>query len=145
MRLDDLQAQRDPAALSIGHRFVAALAVRDAPALLAMFGQEVDFRGLTPGRAWEAQTATAAVEEVILGQWFEPSDVIEKVEAVETGTVGDRHRLGYRLLGTNSDGHFIVEQQAFFDLSQGKITWMRVLCSGFRSVPSTEPLPEAGG
>jgi hypothetical protein len=25
-----------------------------------------------------------------------------------------------------------VEQQAFLDLTDGKITWMRILCSGYR-------------
>jgi hypothetical protein len=137
MRIDDLEANTPATASILGQRFAAALAARDVPALRAMFAEEVDFRGLTPGRVWEARTAAAAVEEVILGKWFEPGDVIERVEAVETGTVGDRHRLGYRLRITNPDGQFIVEQQAFCDLTEGKITWMRVLCSGFRSVAST--------
>ena len=32
---------------------------------------------------------------------------------------------------SNADGCFTVEQQAFLDLTDGKITWLRVLCSGF--------------
>jgi hypothetical protein len=122
------------AARNLGHRFVTALAAKDAAALLEMFDDEVDFRGLTPGRAWDASTGSALVNDVILGKWFEPTDIIERVETLETGLVGDRCRLGYRLLLTNPDGRFVVEQQAFFDLMDGKITWLRVLCSGFRPV-----------
>ncbi len=74
------------------------------------------------------------VNDVILGKWFGPGDVIERVEAVETGMVGDRCRLGYRLQVATGAGRFVVEQQAFFDITGNKITWLRVLCSGFRPV-----------
>jgi hypothetical protein len=131
MRVDSPAAVSAAAARGIGHRFVAALAAKDAATLTALFGAQADFRGLTPGRLWEARTP-GEVTEVILGAWFEPSDVIDRVEGVETGVVGDRYRLGYRLAVRNPDGRFTVEQQAFFEISDGKITWMRVLCSGFR-------------
>jgi hypothetical protein len=36
----------------------------------------------------------------------------------------------------NAGGTFTVEQQAYCDLAHGKITWLRVLCSGF--VPAAE-------
>lgn len=134
MRVDDLEEVAAAVTRSFGGRFVAALAAKDAAALLALFADEVDFRGLTPGRSWEAQTGAAAVDDVILGKWFEPSDTIERVETVETGMVGDRHSLGYRLHLANADGGFVVEQHAFYDITDGRVTWMRVLCSGFRPV-----------
>ena len=135
MRVDDLEEMTAAAAVpDLGRRFVAALAAKDAVALRAMFASEVDFRGLTPGRSWEARTAAAVVDDVILGSWFEPGDTIERVEAAETGTVGDRHSLGYRLAVSNADGWFAVEQRAFYDLTGGQISWMRVLCSGFHPV-----------
>jgi hypothetical protein len=37
----------------------------------------------------------------------------------------------YRLRVENAGGTFTVEQQAFCDLTDSKITWLRVLCSGF--------------
>jgi hypothetical protein len=76
---------------------------------------------------------------VILGAWFEPGDVIDKIESVQAGQVGSRTRIGYRLHVTNASGSYTVEQQAFLDLTEGKITWLRVLCSGF--VPSPQPVP----
>jgi MFS family permease len=55
---------------------------------------------------------------------------------VETAMVGARCRLGYRLRGVSPDGRFVVEQRAFFEVADGKITWLRVLCSGFQ--PASE-------
>lgn len=133
MRVDDLEEMTTTAAApDLGRGFVAALAAKDPARLRAMFAGAVDFRGLTPGRSWEARTAAAVVDEVIFGAWFEPGDIIERVESAETGAVGDRHSLGYRLVVSNSAGQFAVEQRAFYDLTDGQITWMRVLCSGFR-------------
>jgi hypothetical protein len=136
MRVDDLENFPTPAARSLGHRFVAALAAKDTAALLAMLDAEVDFRAMTPSRVWEARTAAEVINDVIFGKWFGPGDAIEQVEAVETAMVGDRGRLGYRLQVTNDDGRLVVEQQAFFDITGNKITWLRVLCSGFRPVAS---------
>ena len=134
MHVDGLAEVPAAAAGSFGHRFVTALAARDAATLLALFDDEADFQAMTPGRVWEARTPAGVIDDVILGKWFGPSDVIERVEAVDTGIVGDRYRLGYRLQVTNPDGRFVVEQQAFLDIAAGKITWMRVLCSGYRPV-----------
>jgi hypothetical protein len=84
------------------------------------------------GAADVGEPPSAVADDVILGTWFGPGDAIERVEKVETGVVGDRFRLGYRLRVTNADGRFLVEQQAFLDVTAGRITWLRVLCSGFR-------------
>lgn len=136
MRVDDLEDVTARSTPDLGHRFVAALAAKDAARLLAMFAREVDFHALTPGRSWEARTGAAVVRDVILGKWFEPSDVIEQAEVVQTGMVGDRHSLSYRLLVSNGDGRFAVGQHVFYDITDGRITRIRVLCSGFRRVTS---------
>lgn len=120
------------AAEDLGRQFAAAFAARNAAALRVLFSDEVSFRGLTPGRAWQADTAAELIDGVLLGCWLEPSDAIDQVEAVETAMVGARCRLGYRLRGVNPDGRFVVEQQAFFEVADGMITWLRMLCSGFQ-------------
>jgi hypothetical protein len=97
----------------------------------ALLDPEVDFRGLTPGRAWEATGAEQVVAEV-MRQWFEDSDHVDELVAVETDEFADRQRIAYRLRGHNGDGPFVVEQQAYFTERDGRIVWMRVLCSGFR-------------
>jgi len=132
MRTDDHPAVDGKAPASdLARRFTAALAARDAAALRSLFGSEVDFRALTPGRVWEAPTPDAVIDDVILGSWFEPGDVIKQIESVQAGHVSSRIRIGYRLRVENADGTFTVEQQAYLDLTGGKITWLRVLCSGF--------------
>jgi hypothetical protein len=123
----------------LARRFTAALAAKDGAALRSLFGSELDFRGLIPGQLWEAATPDALVNDVILGTWFEPGDVIDRIESVQAGQVGSRTRIGYLLRVTNASGSFTVEQQAYLDLTDGKITWLRVLCSGF--IPSPEPVP----
>jgi hypothetical protein len=72
---------------------------------------EVDFRGMTPRRVWEASDPATIVSE-ILRQWFEDSDEIETLDKLETDAFADTERVGYRR----------------------RIGWMRVVCSGFRPV-----------
>jgi hypothetical protein len=55
----------------------------------------------------------------------------------EHGEVGTRTRIGYRLRVQNLAGTFTFEQQAYCDLTDSKITWLRVLCSGFIPVAET--------
>jgi hypothetical protein len=115
----------------IGDRFANAVAKKDGPALLDLLDPELDFRALTPGRFWEASSAEALVDEVIFGAWFEADDHIDALEDVQIGAVADRDRVGYRLRITNADGVFLVEQQAYFDVENDRINWLRILCSGY--------------
>jgi len=91
---------------------------------------------MTPGRCWEANTATQVIEE-ILRSWFEDGDQIDELLQVDTSRVADRERVGYRLAVSNSEGSFLVEQQAYYETGDGSITWMRMLCSGFRPVAAS--------
>jgi len=120
----------------LGTSFAEALAAKDYDRIRELMHAEIDFRGLTPNRSWEARGPDAVVSE-ILTQWIEESDRIEQLLSVETEMVADRERVGYRLMIDNDDGRFVVEQQAYLGERDGKIGWMRVVCSGFR--PLTEP------
>lgn len=105
--------------------------------MLELLHPEVDFRGLTPSRFWEAGDPGAVVE-LLFGQWLEDTDHVEGLEAVESDSVADRERVGYRLSVSNPDGHFLVEQQAYLSTRDGKIDWMRVVCSGFRPAEAAD-------
>ena len=118
----------------IGERFARAIAEKNSSALLELLASEIDFRAMTPGRFWEAATAVEVVDGVIFGHWFEPTDRIETIEAIEQGTVVDRNRVSYRFRVSNADGAFVVEQQAYFGVEDDAITWLRVMCSGYRPV-----------
>lgn len=116
----------------LGERFARALAAKDREGLLSVLAPDVDFRGLTPNSPWEANSAEALVDDVLLGAWFEPSDEIDGLDAVDCDAMADRERVAYRLRVHNADGPFVVEQQAYFTAENGQISWLRVLCSGFR-------------
>ena len=115
----------------LGARFVEALAVKDAERLASVLHPEIDFRALTPNRFWEAHDRDAALE-IVLGDWFGPSDELEELVLVEVDSVSDREQLRFRLRGRNADGPFVVEQQAYISERDGSIGWMRVVCSGMR-------------
>jgi hypothetical protein len=123
----------------LGQRFARALAEKDRAGLLDLLDPHVDFRGLTPNQVWEADSAVQLVDDIILGAWFEDDDHIDALEDVQLGSVIDRHRVSYRLGAVTPDGPFVVEQQAYFDTSGDRITWLRILCSGFQAVDA--PLP----
>jgi hypothetical protein len=116
----------------VGARFARAVAAKDAATLLDVLSPDVDFRAMTPGRFWEASTSRTVVDDIVLGAWFEPTDHIDVLEWVEPGeSVGPRHRVGYRVRATNPGGTFVVEQQAYFELDNERISWLRVMCAGF--------------
>ena len=122
----------DPSA-SLGGSFATALAVKDFDRIRDLLHPEIDFRALTPRRVWEAEDP----ETVIGGaprQWFEDSDEIEELLHLEADAFADRERVGYRLRVHNPEGLFEVEQQCYIGERDGRIDWMRVVCSGYRPV-----------
>ncbi len=118
---------------TLGAEFAQALAAKDFERLQGMFDPEVDFRALTPRLFWDP----GGPEEIVAGvlrQWFEDTDEIEALEKLETDAFADRERIAYRFRVRNPEGLFLVEQQAYLSGDEGRIKWMRVLCSGFREI-----------
>ncbi len=120
--------------IPVGERFARAVAAKDTQTLLGLLDPQIDFRAMTPGRFWEESSASAVVDDVIFGHWFEPTDQIEAIEGIEHGMVVDRHRVGYRFRVTNANGTYTVEQQAYFGVHDDRISWLRIMCSGYRPV-----------
>ena len=118
---------------SLGVAFARALAAKDFARIKELVHPDVDFRGMTPNRTWEARDPDGLVAD-ILTEWFAETDEVETVDRIATDAVGDRTGLSYRFSGRNDGGPFVVEQQAYLTARDGRIDWMRVLCSGFRSV-----------
>ncbi|HVP02620.1 MAG TPA: hypothetical protein VMT10_08630 [Solirubrobacteraceae bacterium] len=118
---------------TLGTRFAQALARKDFDAVAGLLHPQVDFRAMTPRRTWEAADPQAVVMEV-LTRWFEDSDDIQELERVDQDAFADRERVGYRLRVRCPDGMYRVEQQAYLSELDGRIGWMRVLCSGYRPI-----------
>jgi hypothetical protein len=122
---------------TLGADFARALAAKDSSRMLDLMHPQIEFRAMTPGRSWEANDPESVVA-VFLGQWFEPADEIEALEQLESDTFADRQRVGYRFSISNPEGRFLVERQAYLSAGDGRIGWMRVLCSGYRPAASPE-------
>jgi hypothetical protein len=120
-----------PQQTTVGADFARAFAGRDTARMRELLHPDVDFRALTPNRFWEADGQDGVIE-VLFGSWLEATDHVQAVEGIEGDTVADRERVGYRFTVTNPDGRFLVEQQAYLSTREGRIDWMRVVCSGFR-------------
>jgi hypothetical protein len=119
--------------VTVAERFVAALARRDRTALLDLLTPQVDFRGMTPGRFWEATEATELVDQVLFS-WLEEQDEVTDVLSVDRDWMVDREHVSFRFAVSTPDGPHVVEQQAYLEIEDGRISWLRVMCSGFRRV-----------
>ncbi len=105
--------------------------MKEKAALRALLCPDGDFTAITPRKHWHAGSPDEVVE-IVFGSWFEDKDRIDAVERVDTDAFADRQRVGYRFSVTNPDGRFVVEQQAYLEVEDGRIGWMRLVCSGFR-------------
>lgn len=117
--------------LTLGAAFAEALAAKDFDRIAGLLHPEVDFRAVTPRKAWEAADAPTVVGEV-LSAWFDDSREIEELVHVEEDAFADRQRVGYRMRVRTPDGPHLVEQQAYIGERDGRIGFLRIACSGFR-------------
>lgn len=124
---------------ALGEKFAQALAAKDRATLRALLADRVDFKALTPGTHWDADSPGEVVDRIILGHWFERDDEIERLLHVATARMGDREHLAYRLQVRTGSARYLVEQQAYYSVADERIVWMRILCSGFRPIPAGDP------
>lgn len=122
-------------AATIGERFARALAAKDHAALRGLLADPVDFQALTPRRHWQATAPGDVVDEVILGTWFGAGDDIEALESLSSDRLPGREHVSYLLRVRNAAGEHLVEQQAYYNTEGERISWMRVLCSGYQRLP----------
>ncbi len=116
---------------SVTFGFVDAILARDLPRACSALHPDIDFRAMTPNRVWEAN-GPAGIEDV-LRAWFEhPERDVEHVDATEPASIEDTSRVGWRVYGSDNDGQFIYEQQAYLRENDGQVVWLRLICSGPR-------------
>ncbi len=127
---------------TLGEQFAHALAEKDEDRMRDVLHPDIDFRGLTPNRGSELAGRDAVIS-LFLGEWFEETDEIDRLVHLDSDSFADRQRVGYRFQVSCPDGTFIVEQQAYLAERDGRIGWMRVVCSGYRPSKSTAPVSAA--
>ena len=131
MDIGSATIRRVPQQTTVGADFARAFGEKDSARIRELLHPEIDFRGLTPNRFWEASNPDDVVE-ILFGDWLEDTDHVDGIEGIDADTVADRERVGYRFIVSNADGRFLVEQQAYLSTRDGQIDWIRVVCSGLR-------------
>lgn len=106
---------------------------RVAYGLRAVLAEHVDFAALTPGRHWTATDPAEVVDKIILGPWFGPGRRIVELCSVTTSQIGDCRHVGYQLRVHRDGTDQLVEQHAFYTARDGRIDWIRIVCSGYRT------------
>lgn len=116
----------------LGSAFARAVALKNREDVLKLLAADVDFRALTPGGPWQESTARGVLD-VLFGSWFTDSDEITALLGVEVGEpVEDTHHVSYRLALRTPEGDHTAEQQVYYRSDGQRITYLRILCSGFR-------------
>jgi hypothetical protein len=116
----------------LGTRFAEAIAAKDEDGLTALLTPDVDFRALTPRKFWEGSTP-ADVLDAVFGNWFKEQDrITELVDVTPGAPVEDTEQVGYRFAITNPEGPHTVEQQAYYRAEGDRISYLRIVCSGYR-------------
>ena len=114
---------------AVGQRLVEAIAAQDVAAIATCFADETEFRALIPPGFRER---TGALETAsLIGAWFADSTELDLVES-NTEEVGDRVHIAYRFEGVEEGEPYVVEQQLYGNVQDGKIAHADLLCSGFR-------------
>ncbi len=117
--------------MTAGQEWARAIAARDHDAIRAVLSPEIDFMALTPRKSWEASDPEAVLE-IVLDTWFTEQDRIDSHDAADGDPVEDTDQVSYRFAITNEDGPHTVEQQAYYRTEGDRISYLRVMCSGYR-------------
>lgn len=120
---------------SVAEIFLEALAVQDFSRVASVFSDDVHLRALLPGglHEWEGR----AKLEATFARWFGDTEAFEVVDT-EVGVIGPRLCLRWRVrlqaerLGP---GWWVVEQEAFGDFDEGRLSGLSLLCSGYFAEP----------
>ena len=108
-------------------RFVAALGARDFDGVEALLAPDVRFRALVPRALREHDNAADTAGRFPL--WFGEPEVFEVLDST-VGEVSGRIHVAYRFRVLDEEGWQVVEQQAYLDAPEGRITDISIVCSG---------------
>jgi hypothetical protein len=143
---------------ALGHGFVEALVAADFDGMRALLHPEIRFRGLSPHKFLKPSPAdpVGGVIRAFRLWFYEGADGRfegDHPEELISCTVapfgpGGRHKLSFQVRSRSremaaayrrygiadvpDDVDWLVEQEAYYDVIDGKIGWMIVLCGGYQ-------------
>jgi hypothetical protein len=112
-----------------GVALIDALRRADLTGARAQLAETVHLRGLMPSQEVEAEGRDDVLGVLEHGL---VNPIIETIDVLATGAVGDRRSIVYRILwSTEEAGPHVCEQHAFYDVdADGRISWFHFLCAG---------------
>ena len=114
---------------AISEQLVAGIASQDSAAIAACFTDDAQFCALTP---FGLRERTGASEVgALIARWFGDSTELELVD-MRSDEVADRSHISYRFAGVEEGERYMVEQNLYCTVRDGKIERADLLCSGFR-------------
>jgi TusA-related sulfurtransferase len=117
-----------------GVELINALAARDRSALLGLLAEDVRLRAVLPSKQLDLVGAGPVVDKMT--GWFADSPELVPL-ASNVDLVGDVLYAGYRFAMRGGPVEEVVEQHAYLAVDGGRITHVRLVCSGFR--PAAPP------
>jgi hypothetical protein len=116
-----------------GAKFIRALAARDFTAAQATLAPDIQFKGHTPSMGFVERTDSEAVMS-LMREWYATAEALEDLD---TGRIGQRQHVGYRIRWKADEGPMVFEQQAYYDVDdRGQISRWQFVCSGDQPVTS---------
>jgi hypothetical protein len=119
--------------VALDERLASAIATRDRAAFRSLFTTPVRFWAVTPRRFWDAETPVE-VEDIVFGHWFPEGVAVSDVRMLERQPVAHSAALGYRMWVQTPVGPTVVEQVGYYQETEGRISDLRMVCSGFHRV-----------
>jgi len=119
---------------SVGARLAAAIAAQDAAAIEACFAPAARFRALVPPGLREREGAAEIA--ALFASWYGDATEIVLVESHE-GEVGDRVHVSFRFELVEGGMRYVVEQQLYTVVADGRFERANLLCSGWRPLPTS--------
>lgn len=122
--------------LALGEAWIELILERDFQRLEEICQPEVVTRLMTPGRVATLDNASMLIQH--MQQWFGEIEDIRKEQA-RVALLGEKLSVAFRLSGIENGEGFLVEQQLFCALRDGRINQVSLLCSGFQPLLVSKP------
>lgn len=112
-----------------GLRLVRAVQDGNFETLMEICTDEIVFTAATPGSTWKSKGKVDT--ENALNDLFPPEERVSEIVSLDCYPLPGRSRISYRIRGVKEEtGPFEYEHQAYYQVIDGKISNLRVLCSG---------------
>jgi hypothetical protein len=116
---------------NLGEKFIQFLADRNYNKMKELYHPDVTARLLIPGGLLTVYDSENLIKKI--SSWFADSEKFELVDS-QVDELGGKLGVRYKFRGIENNEAYIVEQQTFLKIIDGKIHSFDLLCSGFQKI-----------